>query len=246
MKITAFNGSPKGESSNTHVMVTAFLKGAETAGAEVENIFLANKEINHCKGCLYCMTSGGKCSVKDDMEDLLAKFLQSNIVVLATPLYIHTVSGMLKVFMDRIFCIGDPYLEKDENGEYQGIKSKHFKNGIPPKIVVISNAGRPDRSNFQVISLLMKTFTKKLHMELIAEIYATEGGLLTAGVKVLEPIINGYKELLDKAGQEIVMKMKLSGETQKLLEKNFIPADIYVQQLNKYFDMVSAHSATSN
>lgn len=235
MNITAFNGSPKGESSNTHVMVTAFLKGAEAVGAEIENIFLVNKEINHCKGCLYCMTSGGNCRIKDDMKELLSKFIESDVVVLATPLYIHTVSGMLKVFMDRTFCLGNPVLEKNEDGEYQDSKSQHFKNGVPPKIVVISNAGRPDRSNFHVISMLMKLYAKGFHTEVIAEIYATEGGLLTAGVKQLEPIINSYQEILDKAGREIVANKKLSEETQKSLEKNFVPAEIYVQQVNKHF-----------
>jgi len=70
MKITAFNGSPRGASGNTNVMVTAFLKGAVAAGAEVENIFLANKEINHCKACNQYLSSGGKHSIDDDFYSL--------------------------------------------------------------------------------------------------------------------------------------------------------------------------------
>jgi len=70
MKITAFNGSPKGESGNTNVMVTAFLNGAENAGAEIENIFLANKEINHCKACGHCIVSNGQCVIKDARQHI--------------------------------------------------------------------------------------------------------------------------------------------------------------------------------
>jgi hypothetical protein len=223
-------------------MITAFLEGAEAAGAEVENIFLAGKEINHCKACYQCLSSGGKCSIDDDVGDLMSKFVVSDIVVFATPLYVHSVSGMLKLFMDRSICIGSPGYEKGEDGEYQSRPSRHFKNGIPPKFVVISNAARPDRSNFQALSLLMKRVAEGFLTELAAEIYATEGPLLTSGAKELEPIINGYKELLYKAGQEIVMDMKLSEETQKLLEQNFIPADIYVQGCNASADKLMAGS----
>lgn len=241
MKITAFNGSPKGEAGSTNIMVTAFLDGAKQAGAEVENIFLANKEINHCKACGRCMFSN-ECVIKDDMGDLIKKYVESDIVVFATPLHIDNISGMLKVFMDRTLCIGNPFYEKDENGEYRGGKSKLFKNGVAPKIVVISSAGYPQRSNFQVVSLLMKRVARNFHMEVIAEIYTTEGGLLTAKIPELEPIINEYKALLNKAGQKVVTNLKISEETQKLLEKNFVPEDIYVQKMNQYFEMVLASS----
>ena len=149
---------------------------------------------------------------------------------------------MLKVFMDRTLCIGNPLSEKDEHGEYRGGKPKFFKNGTPPKIVVISSGGYPQRSNFQVVSLLMKRVARNFHMELIAEIYATEGALLTAQIKELEPIINEYKEILHKAGQEIVTNLKISEETQKLLEKSFVPEDVYVQKTNELFQTVMTRS----
>lgn len=242
MKITVFNGSPMGEYGNTNDMVTAFLKGAQTAGAEVENIFLNKKEVNHCKACRHCIISGGECSIKDDMQELVLKFVGSDIVVFATPIYIDNVSGMTKVFMDRLFCIGNPYFEKDENGECRGAKSKHFKNGSPPKVIVISNCGYPERSTFQVVSLLMKRFTRQFHLDLIAEIYASEGAifsLLKAGVKDFEPLINGYQTILEKAGYEIGTDMKLSKETQNLLEKDLMPLEDYFNLANKMADRVS-------
>lgn len=248
MKITAFNGSPMGETGNTNIMVSAFLEGAKAGGADVESIFLNTKEISHCKACRSCIISGqGKCVIEDDMGDLLEKFLESDVAVLATPLFIDNISGMMKVFIDRFFCIGNPRYEteKDEFSEYKYGKPKRYKNGDPPKVVIISNGGYPYRSGYQTISLWARSFTRHFHLGLIAEIYAAQAAvfaLFKAGLKDYEPMVNNLRNLIYKAGQEIAANLKLSEETQKLLEKDFMPIENYVQLLNKMADMMPAHA----
>ena len=51
MKLTVFNGSPRGRNSNTHRIVEPLLEGAREAGAETEEVFLVERDIEHCRGC---------------------------------------------------------------------------------------------------------------------------------------------------------------------------------------------------
>lgn len=233
MKILAINGSPKGQASNTNVMVTAFLKGAQAAGAETVNAYLAEKEIKHCKGCFSCWTaSPGQCVIKDDMEEIMALGEGAAILVLATPLYFDNISSMLKAFMDRSIVKGDPHFQKDPTGECRHLK----KTEQSPKLIMMANCGFPERSHFQVISHWIKRAALNMHTEVIGEIYATQGGLLTAQVEGLQSIISNYLKLLEKAGGEVAVNLRISEETNKLLQQNFIPDDIYIQQANHYFD----------
>ena len=56
------------------------------------SIYLKDKDIKHCSGCFTCWTkTPGKCIHKDDMEELLHKISQADVIVYATPLYYYTV-----------------------------------------------------------------------------------------------------------------------------------------------------------
>jgi len=234
MKIVAINGSPKGKASNTNVMVSAFLKGAQEAGAETVSIFLSEHEIKHCKGCFSCwLNTPGECIIKDDMAKVLSSCEGADIFVLATPLYFDNISGMLKVFMDRMVVKGDPHFQKNETGECRHLKPV---NAVAPELVMISNCGFPERSHFQVISHWIKRASLNMGAEILGEIYATQGGLLNVQSEELQPLIQNYLQNIEKAGKEIVLSKQISAATQQQLEQNFLPDKIYIQQANLYFD----------
>jgi multimeric flavodoxin WrbA len=235
MKIVAYNGSPKGKNSATHLMIDEVLKGAQEKGAEVVNYTLSEKNIQHCKGCFHCWyVEKNKCILDDDMKDAMSYFDDVDVIILGTPLYFDNVSGMLKVFLDRCIAYGSYFIEKDDHGESKHIdayKEKH--NGKPaPKIVVISNGGFPEKSQFQALEFMMDRMARNMSSEVIARIFRGQGPLLTLQNEQLSPIIDNYRELLKQAGREIVTQKSISKETQEKLDAPLIPIDIYNQNIN--------------
>ena len=233
MKIIVFNGSPRAEKGNTHVMAEAFLEGARAAGAETENIFLAHKTIHHCMGCFNCWTkTPGQCAIRDDMDELLPKLWGADIVVFATPLYVDNVTGIMKNFMDRMVPAAEPYLSKDGNGE-----CRHLGRGTKaPKIAVISNSGFPEQSHFQVLKLLFRRIARNMNTEVIAEIYRGGGAILSEKSFWLGFAIRRYRVLVRKAGEEVARNLRISAELQEKLEKPLVSDEVYIKSANDFWD----------
>lgn len=101
---------------------------------------------------------------------------------------------------------------------------------------MISNGGLGQRGHFQVVAHWIKRLALNNLSEVIGEIYAPQGPLLANPAKELQPLINNYQQLLQRAGKEVVTENRLSDETQELLGRNLIPEDIYLQQINGYFE----------
>lgn len=113
-KILIISSSPVKE-GNSDILCNKFMEGAFEAGNQVEKINLRTLQINYCKGCGYCNSSGyNGCSQKDDMADVLDKMIDADVIVLATPVYFYTMCGQMKTFLDR--CCA----------KYTKIKNKEF------------------------------------------------------------------------------------------------------------------------
>ena len=108
MKILILNGSPR-PNGHTAQMLTSFRDGARSAGHEVWQIDVCRKNIHGCLGCEYCHTKGaGQCVQKDDMQEVYPLLHRAEMLVLASPIYYHNLSGQLKCVIDRFYASGFP------------------------------------------------------------------------------------------------------------------------------------------
>ncbi len=99
MKLVVVASSPR-KNGNSNALAEAFARGATENGNDVEIIYLYNKHIGFCHGCLACQKIL-KCVINDDAKEIYEKIGNADVVVFATPIYYYSVSGQLKTMMDR-------------------------------------------------------------------------------------------------------------------------------------------------
>ena len=108
MRILVLNGSPR-PNGNTKGMVEAFREGAVTAGHPVDVVDVCRLKIGGCLACEYCHTKGhGSCVQKDDMQEVYALLKEAEMLVIASPIYYHGISGQLKCVIDRFYAAAYP------------------------------------------------------------------------------------------------------------------------------------------
>lgn len=110
-KVLVLLGSPR-KKGNSAILAEQITKGAKLKKAKVETIYLQGKNIAPCRGCMSCQKKNSKgCSIRDDMQEIYLKLIESDAWVIASPVYWFTMSAQTKIFMDR--CFGLPAYQKD-------------------------------------------------------------------------------------------------------------------------------------
>ncbi len=220
MKISVFNGSPNGQNSATNVIVSAFLKGAETEGAETHNVFLCEQDIKHCKGCFSCwFKTPGRCILQDDMEKLLHLYNTSDIVCFATPVFTWNYTAYLKNFVDRLAPLKSPLLT-EQNGKYDLADTKPREQ----RFMVIANCGFPGEHNFEVMKASFACCKPFL------EIYRNCGKLLKTTKEDVKEKVDEYLSIVEQAGREAVAG-DISEQTRAALDMPLMSVTDYVKYI---------------
>lgn len=108
MKILALVGSyrKKGNTARIVQMIEArmqALAAQHTTPLEFETLFLGDMDIRVCRGCRTCFDRGeDACPLKDDIPLIRAKMDAADGLLLASPIYVDDVSGLVKTWMDRL------------------------------------------------------------------------------------------------------------------------------------------------
>ena len=102
MKTLIINGSLKNDNSNSLMVAKKFAEGIKSStDSEIELIHLSKMQIEHCLGCFACWkVTPGQCAIRDDMDIIREKILESDIIILSFPLYFFGVSSKMKTLID--------------------------------------------------------------------------------------------------------------------------------------------------
>jgi multimeric flavodoxin WrbA len=95
-----FQGSGR-KGGNTDILCREAARGAREAGLQPRIVRLAGLRIAPCLGCFRC--EDGQCrGRRDDMNALLRDMAGAESYIFATPVYFWNVSGLMKMFFDRL------------------------------------------------------------------------------------------------------------------------------------------------
>ncbi len=102
MKVFAINGSAR-KDGNTAALVRHVFSELEAEGIECEMLQLSGERIRGCAACYECFERLDKrCVMDEDIANAcIAKMVEADGVIMASPVYFSDVTAELKALIDR-------------------------------------------------------------------------------------------------------------------------------------------------
>jgi len=155
-KIVAIYGSPR-RNGNTATLLRYAVQGARDSDVQVEEIVLRDLKISPCLEIYGCKKTG-ECAIKDDFQKVRNQILESQGLILASPIFFYTVSAHTKILMDRFQSL---WVKK-----YWIDKTPKNQRMIERKGLFIAVGATQGKKLFDGTLLTVKYFFDVLDMEL--------------------------------------------------------------------------------
>ena len=137
-KICILKGSPR-KNGNTNTLLQPFVEKLEAEGHTCEMYDLYDMDLDPCIACRTCqedqMIFG--CIHKDDMQQIFDSILESEAIVLASPIYSWYCTPPMKMVLDRlVYGMNKFYGDQEEKPALWAGK----------KVAIVTTCGyRPDK-----------------------------------------------------------------------------------------------------
>ncbi len=226
MKVLAINGSPRMDDGNTAMILNPFLEGMKEAGANTELFYTRKLKIGPCNGDMSCwFKNPGKCGQDDDMQMLLPKFKEADVIVWASPVYYAGITGPLKNLMDRQLPL---HMQEEARSKKK-------------KIVLVSTCSAWELSMFDPLLVQMKALYSmpESNSEFVGALLRpmAEGmkEMIKAGdTRLIDEVIQAAKD----TGRQLVKDGKISEEIQKNVSKELMPREAYYKAAQEMMDQI--------
>jgi multimeric flavodoxin WrbA len=192
MKCCVLFASPRPH-GNTRALLEPFLAEWRGGGHEVREFSLYDLEIGPCRACLGCQKDWEHpaCVIQDDMQEIFPAVLESDLILLASPVYSWYCTAPLKAALDRMVYALNKY--------YGGTTGPALWRG--KRLALITTCGYPVDRGADLLSEGLRRYAK--HSGLI---YL--GALAERHRNLREGFMDGEKEARARAfAQKIIREM---------------------------------------
>ena len=229
MKILLINGSPKGKRSNSLKLAYSFIEGFKNGCTDdkesisIDELHVASMNIAACKGCFACwQKTPGICCIKDDMQTVIGKLIEADLILWSFPLYYFNVPGILKNLIDRQLPMSLPFMSSKQDGYGSGSHdSRYDMEG--KRHVLISTCGFYSAvGNYDSVLRMFDHFLGKGNY---TTIFCGQGELFR--VKELSARTEDYLAAVKCAGSEYAVTGAISEETEAILHTLLYPRDVF-------------------
>lgn len=192
MKIFVYNGSNRGKASLGEVYANT-LNNLMKKTSDIQFYYHSakNTEIKTCMGCRNCFDQLN-CHLNDDMEQLKTEMINSDVIILISPVFFHSVSGSMKNFIDRITYwshsmrligkVGVVVSVSDGNGN-------EFVNGYLKKVLMYLGVSIIDEVSIRLLRLSTTTFD---------EFALNSKKIITKAIKDEQFVFTEFQEMIFK------------------------------------------------
>lgn len=233
MKILAINSSYRGNNGHSRYLIDKLFAGAVEKGAVCEVVTLSEKRINHCIACSSCQTEKHylKCiyDEKDDVKSIFDKMADADIIIFATPVYIFGISGLMKIFIDRIYSTSDV---NDLRVTKSGLMFHHINHSIlsKPFVTLVSCDNLEDETPKNILSYF-KTYSRFMDAPQVGTLVRNAGTITGHGKDPDKenkfPKIHDVYDAYNEAGRELVEYGKIRKGTEKRANQEIIPVPLF-------------------
>lgn len=170
MKILILNGS-KG-SPGLDSAVEALKSGIKEKNMEATELRLDELKYSPCRGCFNCwVKTPGTCVFRDDGDIICREFIQSDLVIAASPLVLGYPAASVKNALDRIIPLIHPYIEE------VGGEAHHRKRYIkyPAMALLLEKENDTDAEDMDIVKDIFARAAVNLRSSLAFIKYTDDG-----------------------------------------------------------------------
>ena len=225
--VMIINGSARATKGHTAFVLTPFINGMKKAGAKVELLYSKKLKIRPCVGEFKCWGETiGECFIEDDMQKIYPKLRETDILVLAIPVYIP-LPGMMQNFINRLCPLVEPLLEF-KNGR---TRAKFHDNVKISKILGVITGGWWEIENLNVVQKIIEEIALNTSTELSGIILRPHTYALREETKKNKKILAA----LETVGEKFIREGKIDKEDLAYISQPLVDKEDYITTWNKNY-----------